>query len=219
MFWSSKKRVDERLAQMDAKIADSFNRVKQDTAAVYQWLDFFYEESNKQKTLIKHQRERIDAMKQELEELESAPKSMTDVKRIVDSFYDFDEMRERLGQLSERLDSVEEKARAQPQEKRVVVRETAPAARPVSALREKMMKKITRNSKDYIKSMIVSLIRKYNRISAMALREIVVDEQALCSKSSFYRLLEEIEKDADITVISSGREKVYVAELPKRARK
>lgn len=211
--------MDERLAQMDARIADSFNRVRQDTAAIYQWLDFFYEESNKQKALIRHQRERIDAMKKELGELESAPKSMTDVKQIVDSFYDFDGLRERMSQLSEKLDHLEEKTRAQPREKRPVIRETAPSVRPVSALREKMIKKITRNSKDYIKSMIVSLIRKYNRISAMALREIVVDEQGLCSKSSFYRLLDEIEKESDISVVSSGREKVYVSELPKRARK
>jgi len=219
MFWSSKKRVDERLAQMDAKIADSFARVRKDTAAIYQWLDFFYEESNKQKALVRHQREQIYGMKKELEELESAPKSMTDVKRIIDSFYDIGEMRERLGRLSERLDAVEEKAKAPVQAKQPVVRETAPSVRPVSALREKMIKKITRNSKDYIKSMIVSLIRKYNRISAMALREIVVDEQGLCSKSSFYRLLDEIEKESDISVVSSGREKVYVSELTKRARK
>ncbi|MBW3005114.1 hypothetical protein KY310_04750 [Candidatus Woesearchaeota archaeon] len=219
MFWSSKKRVDDRLAQLDAKIADSFDRVRQDTAAIYQWLDFFYSESNKQKALIRHQDETIQGMKKELESLESAPKSMAEVKQIVDSFYDYDELRDRVSQISEKLEHLEERRRAQPQEKRVIVRETAPAARPVSALREKMIKKITRNSKDYIKSMIISLIRKYNRISAMALREIVVDEQGLCSKSSFYRLLEDIEKDADITVISSGREKVYVAELPKRVRK
>ena len=219
MFWSSKKRVDERLAQLDAKIADSFNKVKQDNAAIYQWLNFFYDESNKQKALVRHQNETIHDMKKELESLESAPKSREEVKAIIDSYYDYDELLEKTRQISEKLDHIEARKAAQSQEKRVIVREMAPAARPISALREKMIKKITRNSKDYIKSMIISLIRKYNRISAMALREIVVDEQGLCSKSSFYRLLEEIEQEADVTAISSGREKVYVSELSKRVKK
>ena len=211
--------MDERLAQLDAKIADSFHKVKQDNAAIYQWLNFFYEESNKQKALVRHQNETIHDMKKELETLESAPKSREEVKAIMDSYYDYDELLERTRQISEKLDHIEARKSAPPQEKRVIVREIAPAVRPVSALREKMIKKITRNSKDYIKSMIISLIRKYNRISAMALREIVVDEQGLCSKSSFYRLLEEIEQEADVTAISSGREKVYVSELSKRVKK
>ncbi len=220
MFWSSKKRVDEKLAQLDAKIADSFSKVKQDNAAIYQWLNFFYDESNKQKSLIRHQSETIHDMKKELESLASAPKSREEVKAIIDSYYDYDELLEKTRQISEKLDHLEAKKRApEPQEKRVIVRETAPAVRPLSALREKMIKRITRNSKDYIKSMIISLIRKYNRISAMALREIVVDEQGLCSKSSFYRLLEEIEQEADVTAISSGREKVYVSELSKHAKR
>ena len=45
----------------------------------------------------------------------------------------------------------------------------------------------------------------------MPLKEIVVDEQNLCSKSSFYRLLEEIEQLDDVGVIKHGKEKHYVS--------
>ena len=87
----------------------------------------------------------------------------------------------------------------------------------VSALKEKILRRVTRNSKDYIKGIISSLINKYGRISAMQLREMIVEEQGLCSKSSFYRILDEIEREEGFTVISSGREKVYVSKLSKRA--
>ena len=77
------------------------------------------------------------------------------------------------------------------------------------------MKKITRNSKEYAKTIILSYIKKYEKISALQLKEMLVDEQALCSKSSFYRLLEEIESLGDIAVIKKGKEKHYISKISK----
>jgi hypothetical protein len=62
-----------------------------------------------------------------------------------------------------------------------------------------------------VKSVILSYIKKYERISALQLKEIVVDEQNFCSKSSFYRLLEEIEELDDIGVVKQGKEKQYIS--------
>ena len=76
-------------------------------------------------------------------------------------------------------------------------------------LKEKIFKKITRHSKDYVKSMLISLIKKYNKISGLNLREIVVEEQGIVSKSSFYRLLTEIEEDEGVNVVQEGKEKHY----------
>lgn len=214
-FWNSKKRVDEKIARLDAKLADSFNRVKQDTRTIYQWLNFFYEESNKKKALIRHQQGEIHELKKRLEAL-PRPLSREQIKAVVDSYYDYDALFERVKGLSEKMTHLEA-ARHRPAEpRRVVVRGPAGGA---PSMQEKMLKKITRNSKDYIKGMVLSLIRKYGRISAMALREMIVDEQGLCSKSSFYRILEEIEKEENVAVVSSGREKVFVSELSKSARK
>lgn len=212
-FWNSKK-VNEKLARMDARLTQSFDRVKQDTQAIYQWLNYFYDESNKQKALIKNQRETIEELQDQVDEM---PKTKEEIKAIVDAYYDHETLLDRMRQITEKIEHLESVKKA-PAPRKVIVRE-APVQRPASALREKMIKKIARNSKDYVKSMILSMIRKYGRISAMALREMVVDEQGLCSKSSFYRLLEEIEKEQDITVISSGREKVYVSGLSKTAQK
>ena len=53
-------------------------------------------------------------------------------------------------------------------------------------------------------------------ISSLKLREIVVDEQGLCSKSSFYRILTEIEESDHVDVVRQGNEKLYLSKLIKR---
>lgn len=78
-------------------------------------------------------------------------------------------------------------------------------------LKERLIKKITKNSKDYVKTVIRSLITKYDKISGPQLKEIVVEEQGLCSKSSFYRLLAELEQESDISIIQDGKEKIYLS--------
>jgi hypothetical protein len=76
-------------------------------------------------------------------------------------------------------------------------------------LKEKIFRKVTRHSKDYVRSMLLSLIKKYGKISGLNLREIVVEEQGILSKSSLYRLLNEIETDENIEVVQDGKEKHY----------
>ncbi len=80
----------------------------------------------------------------------------------------------------------------------------------VSRFKEKVLKKLTQNSKEYVKGLLLSLIQKYGKISGQQLRETIVDEQGLCSKSSFYRLLEELEHDESLTVLAEGKNKVYL---------
>ncbi|MCB9359539.1 hypothetical protein H6503_06425 [Candidatus Woesearchaeota archaeon] len=77
------------------------------------------------------------------------------------------------------------------------------------SLKEKIFKKVTRHSKDYVKSYIMSLIKKHEKISGLSLREIVVEEQGIVSKSSFYRILTEIEEEEGIHVLHEGKEKHY----------
>jgi len=84
-----------------------------------------------------------------------------------------------------------------------------------STMREKILKKISRHSKEYVKSMVLSLIKKYERISALQLRDMLVEEQGLLSKSSFYRLLEEVEKEEEVSMTIEGKEKIYFFTLSK----
>jgi len=83
--------------------------------------------------------------------------------------------------------------------------------RAPATYKEKIVQKITRNSKEYLKSMLLGLIKKYGKVSALQLKDMMVDEQQLLSKSSFYRLLEEIEELEDIAVMKQGKEKIYIS--------
>ena len=77
------------------------------------------------------------------------------------------------------------------------------------------MRSLARNSKDYVKNAILGLIQKYQKITGLQLREILVEEQGLVSRSSFYRLLGELENETQgLSVIEHGKEKIYIMEQP-----
>jgi hypothetical protein len=87
----------------------------------------------------------------------------------------------------------------------------APVSQPApSRLQQRLLRRIAKHPKDVVKSAILTLIQKYGRLAGTELREMVVEEQQLCSKSSFYRLLEELEKDRLISIVGDGKEKTLL---------
>ncbi|MDO8480607.1 MAG: hypothetical protein Q7S65_02190 [Nanoarchaeota archaeon] len=76
--------------------------------------------------------------------------------------------------------------------------------------KDKLVQKVTKQTHDYLKAMILSYVRKYEKISAFQLREMVVEEQNLTSKSTFYRIMEEIEQEEGVGIVRSGKEKIYL---------
>lgn len=79
--------------------------------------------------------------------------------------------------------------------------------------KEKVISKITRNSKHFIKNTIISLINKYQRISSTELKEMIVEEQKLTTKSTFYRILKEIEKSSEISTLRQEGDRIFVSSL------
>ena len=126
---------------------------------------------------------------------------------------DFDEIISKLRNIRSRpVESEDYLLKIEQIEKRIHLLETRYKPKTV---KEKIMTKISRRSKEYMKGMVLSLIKKYGRMSALQLREMVVEEQGLLSKSSFYRLLTEIEGSDEVSMLSEGKEKVYVYVYPK----
>lgn len=208
MFWK-KDNTEKKLMQMNELLKKSFANVKRDTTSIFQWMNYFYRKGMEQEQTIK----RLQV------ELSYMPKTREEIRRIVDDYYSFEGIMAKMRELSEK---VEELARKQPvQAERAMPREVEGISsiekrlerleQKRLSMREKIMKRLTRNSKEYVKSVILSYIKKYERISALQLKEIIVDEQNLCSKSSFYRLLEEIEQLDDVGVIKQGKEKHYIS--------
>lgn len=214
MFWK-KDNTEKKLGQINEALKKSFSNVKKDTSSIFQWLNHFYRKSMEQEQMLKKMQMEISYM----------PRTREDIRRIIDDYYSFESIMAKIRDLNEKVDALSRRQAAQPLQP--VHREAHPDISHIESrlakleqkklsIREKIVKKITRNSKEYVKSVILSYIKKYERISALQLKEIVVDEQNFCSKSSFYRLLEEIEALDDIGVIKHGKEKHYLAKALKQ---
>jgi len=221
MFWK-KDNTDKKLNQMNEILKKSFANVKKDTANIFQWLNYFYKKNTEQEQMIKELKLEISYM----------PKTREDIRRIIDDYYSFEGIMARIRELNKK---VEELSNEISKKQQVHIEKYVPQAMPKElqtgivdiekrlerleqkklSIKEKIMKRLARNSKEYVKSVVLSYIKKYERISALQLKEIVVDEQNFCSKSSFYRLLEEIEQLDDIGVIKQGKEKHYVSKALK----
>lgn len=218
MFWK-KDDTEKKISQMNDLLKKSFENVKRDTTSIFQWMNYFYRRDIEQEQLIK----RLQL------ELSYMPKTREDIRSIIDDYYSFKSIMAKISELNYKIDELARKHAAQAERNiaQPVHREMHPDLSYIEkrlemleqkkmSIKEKIMRKLTRNSKEYVKSVIISYIRKYEKISALQLKEIVVDEQNFCSKSSFYRLLEEIEDLDEIGVIKQGKEKHYISKAVKR---
>lgn len=216
MFWR-KDDTEKRLKQMNDILKKSFANVKRDTHNIFQWLNYFYRKSiGQEQTIRKLQME-----------LSYIPKTREEIRHIIDDYYSFEGIMAKMRELNERVGDLAEKqaAHTMPVERHLpqplsadmshIEKRLEKLEQKKLSMKEKIIKRLTRNSKEYVKSLMLSYIKKYERISALQLKEILVDEQQFCSKSSFYRLLEEIEVLDEIGVVKHGKEKHYISKVMK----
>ena len=231
MLWKKEKtnENDKKFKQLNDALKKSFENVKNDTTNIFQWLNFFYKRNLEQEQAIKKIQMDLSYM----------PKTREDIRRIIDDYYSFEGMMSKIREISWKVDELsrkhtlhEEHQKLQAIQPRQIIHKEEPKELEIDlshiekrlekleqkrlSMKEKIVKRLTRNSKEYVKSVILSYIRKYERISALQLREIVVDEQRFCSKSSFYRLLDELEELDEIGVIKQGKEKHYIHKAVKK---
>jgi len=208
---------------MNDIIKKSFANVKNDTSNIFQWMNYFYRKNLEQEHMVKKLQLEISYM----------PKTREDIRHIIDGYYSFESVNERVRELNEKVNELARKQSApverytppqigatqkeMPKELQMGLSSIEKRLKNLEhkkfSIKEKIVKRLTRNSKDYVKSVILSYIKKYEKVSALQLKEIVVDEQNFCSKSSFYRLLKEIEDLDDIGVIKEGKEKHYISKF------
>ena len=203
MFWLKKQSsVERKISQINNLLIRSFANVKKDTQNIFQWLNFLYQKNQDQENEIKQLKT----------ELSYIPKKPEEIKRIVDSYYSFDSIAERIKMLNDKIDNLQFKPTpaAHPELHVIEKRLSDLEEQRKATIREKVVKRITRNSKEYVKNLILSYIRKYGQISSLQLKEMIVYDQGLCSKSSFYRLLEEIEVMEEIGIAKKGKQKYYL---------
>lgn len=207
-LFKSKKENNE-LIELNQALSASFSKVRQDTDNLYQWINYFYQESLEKQNII-------DDLQSQLAQM---PASKDEIKKIIDGHFSLDPVLRRVEHIEKRLDHIEDlqhngSVRISSQKSE----ESVQKLRNLNTnLKQKIIQRLTQHSKNYIKNVIVSLISKYSKITALELREMMVNEQGLCSKSSFYRLLEELEKEDALEVVIDGKNKVYLSRNTKKS--
>lgn len=218
-FSKKEEEVEKKVQLIHTSLQNSFQNVKGDVSKMSQWLTYLYN----QQLNLQNQLQKLTS------DLSYIPKSPEQIREMIDSYYGISHMHKKLNDLDYKLSNLSSPdLTSNPEFQSLKTRVNELEQRPVHAVqtqqpksrayfKEKLIKQISRNSKDYIKNMILSLIKKYEKVSALNLREMIVEEQGLASKSAFYRILQEIEKDEEVDVFHDGKEKVYVYTVLKKA--
>ena len=188
---------------------DSFANVKKDTSLLYDWINYLHARAQQQEQIIQQQHTTITNLHAHLR---SVPTSQQ-VKNYVacqSPFQHLQQIQKRLDNLHQKVSVVATLHDAQHNALQEL-RQRVDRMKESTALKQKIVKNVAKNSKSYMKNIIMNTISKYQKISAVQLKELIVDEQKLCSKSSFYRLIKEIEPECKL--IQESGEKIY---LPKQ---
>ncbi|MCK5107684.1 MAG: hypothetical protein KAQ83_03075 [Nanoarchaeota archaeon] len=196
----------KELSYLDNKLSKSFGGVRQDTSTLFEWIKYLDQRISEQQKTLSEINQKVS----------NIPKKDYG-KEVNEALENIHSLNEKLNQTISYCHHLNQKTeyKEKPVEK-TIVREII-QEKP-KTFKERLIKKITRNSKNYIKTVILNLISKYEGISSAKLREIVVEEQGLCSKSSFYRTLTELENSGDVEVKHQGPERIYISRLLKTVR-
>lgn len=230
-----RKREESNPRQLNNTLELSFRNVSKDIYNIFSWLNYLNDRLislQKQLDYMPKSKEEIKNIIDQHYSYENISRKITQLNERVDSLVtkqklvpeELDEIRTKLKNMAT-IDEVQSL-----RTKTISPIETSPQTQKLdeinqrlkhmeskrqATVREKFVQRITRNSKEYVKNVITSLIRKYEKIPALKLKEMIVDEQGLCSKSSFYRILTEVEEVDEITLIRKGKEKQYVLKMVK----
>jgi len=148
-------------------------------------------------------RHRLNSLHKRIEQLHFSHQYTPDrVKMMHEKVKELEEKHSLLQTKHERLSTIQEKM---PKQQHIITE----IAKPKSNFKEKLIQNLAKNSKNYVKNSILNLLQKYNSLPGSKIKEMIVDEQKLCSKSSLYRILSEIEVDETLSVSKEGRERIY----------
>ncbi len=97
--------------------------------------------------------------------LEAKERKPEDIKKIIDRYYSFDNLMERIKIINEKVDSLAAKKPSEstqpqihPEIHEIAQRLTQLEEQKKATIREKVVKRVTRNSKEYVKQLMLSYI-------------------------------------------------------------
>lgn len=238
MAWFFKKNKEVSSRSVDESthnfLTTSFSHVKNDVMTIVDWLRYFNQKSDEHDLKLQSNELKLAQIEQQLayvpyiynqlQVLMNQPDKNELLLQKVRNLHDKVSMMDHdHSPILKRLEEIEASLLAsKPQDlmilkineiaSRLEILENKPViGKKAITVKDKMYQNLTRNSKEYVKKMILSLIVKYQNITGTQLKQMIVDEQGLCSKSTFYRILSDAEKEDFVQVIVLGKEKKYIA--------
>jgi hypothetical protein len=197
-----RKEDDGGHAEKVRRLEEKLHRLEKENDAFSQWIRYLHEQHQ-------HHRRKLEDHEFKL----SRHPNRAEITGLIAQSGTVSEIAARLRRIEEQVRDGELRKSLKSETKPVLAVPPAPSARAVSYLQEKMLRNAARYSKDIIRSKILDLIRKHRQISALQLREMIVDEMGLCSRSTFYRVLEELGKDkeSELSAVLRKRMKIFLA--------
>lgn len=199
---------DYRIEQLEQKHEGYFGFLKGNISRLFEWIKYLSHRDELQEQRLQQleqlrseEMKRVNYVMTKMHEMETPVLAEEDKRKIENMHGNYELLVSKINHLEQELISMKN-ARTQ------IVRENP--IKEKQTVYEKIASKIQKKSKKYVKTAIQNLIKKYDEITGTQLKEIVVDEQQLCSRSSFYRLLDELEKDKEIRSERFGRDKKYM---------
>ena len=231
------REIEYALVNSFGNVKTDVGGLKEDIKLMFQWVEYLRLEGEKKDGVISQLHQKIDNISAQLHSLETRDfATKGELQEMFNSYQEeYSSAFVKVSSIHEKINAMDVRQRALLDDLEMIRVKTArideldakikplseqvfapkPAPQEVKpqkiGFKSRIMRKIKRGQKDYTKSLIMSLIGKYEKISALELREMIVDEQGLCSKSSFYRLLEDLEKEEEIASVHEGKEKFYFA--------
>src|SRR3990167_9574053 len=96
--------TEKKISQMHNLLLGSFANVKNDTQKLFQWVNYLHQKNLEQGSEIKQ-------LKLELSYI---PKRPEDIRKIIDSYYSFDNIMERIKIISEKVDRLASSRESEP---------------------------------------------------------------------------------------------------------
>lgn len=200
--------------ELHQHLQNSFFNVKKDTQNLSQWVQHLNQKNQEQEHILQQLHQKTQQQDQHLRHLYQAQKPNSDPRL-------YHHLHQKIEHLSKKVDLLLENQQAHAQKlnhhsqkiedfHQKLAGLGVQNARPKTSLKEKIIRTFSRHSKEYLKNLVFSYLEQHQKISALQLKDMIVDQQGLASKSSFYRILEEIESEGSVTVIKDGKQKIYL---------
>ncbi|MEK6967665.1 MAG: hypothetical protein AABX51_03480 [Nanoarchaeota archaeon] len=188
------KKDEERWDHLDDALTSAFGKVRQDTHNLFSWISYFHQH------LTDHRKE-THHLRQKFEEQN---------KHIIYLHHKIEELEKKIGIIETKpvqVPQIVHFSEPNPNQIRTKPEPVANLRRP--RFEEKVLSKIRTKKRPYILQKILDTIGEAG-YSTKELERIIVDEQQLCGRTSFYSYIKELRLKKQISLKEKEFDKVLV---------